>query len=68
MIVKKHGGIEYIECPKCGYNNERKRFQFFGTCLRCNHIMDGKIYLKRLLYITKRRKERDEQKKRNRIY
>lgn len=36
----------YITCDKCGYNNLKKRFEGFGTCLRCNKILDKKTYFK----------------------
>lgn len=50
MKDKEWFNSKYIVCPKCGYNNERKRFSFYGTCLRCNEIMDKKIYLKHLMW------------------
>lgn len=34
----------YITCPKCSYNNERGRFNQFGTCLKCGEILDQKTY------------------------
>ena len=43
MFINKH----FIKCPHCGYNNEIRRFQNYGTCLRCHKVMDEKIYLKR---------------------
>ncbi len=36
----------YITCKHCGYNNLKKRFSAFGTCLRCNAIIDKKTYFK----------------------
>lgn len=39
----------FVICPICGYNNEKKRFSLYGRCLRCNEIIDKKIYLKRLM-------------------
>ena len=35
---------KYITCPKCSYNNERGRFNQYGTCLKCGEILDQKIY------------------------
>lgn len=40
----------FVKC-ECGYNNEKKRFENYGTCLRCGKILDKKIYLARLLKI-----------------
>lgn len=34
----------YITCPECSYNNERGRFNQFGTCLKCGAILDQKVY------------------------
>lgn len=58
--IKKIQDTIYIVCPKCGYNNEKKRFQLFGYCLRCNHIIEQKIYLRRLLYLSKRRRDNEQ--------
>lgn len=69
-MKKNFKKLEFVVCPKCGYNNEKKRFGFFGSCLRCGLIIDKKIYLKKLLYLNKRRNyEREEQeRKRFTIY
>lgn len=41
----------FIVCPFCGYNNEAVRcINKYGTCLRCNKIIDKKAYLKRKLW------------------
>lgn len=55
---KRH--LDFVVCQYCGYNNERKRFNFYGTCLRCHKIMDQKIYLKRLLWQANNRKYLEE--------
>lgn len=34
----------FITCPVCGYNNERKRNNQYGTCLKCGAILDDKTY------------------------
>ena len=34
----------YIMCPNCKYNNERGRFNQFGTCLKCGKILDKKTH------------------------
>lgn len=36
----------FITCDECGYNNEKTRFQAFGTCLRCGKVLDDRIYFK----------------------
>ena len=36
----------FITCDKCGRNNERRRFELFGTCLYCGKVLDEKIYFK----------------------
>ena len=59
---KKRNWCEFVVCPKCGYNNEPKRFNSYGTCLRCHQIVNPKIYLKRKLWEAKygkRLKEED---------
>lgn len=48
-FVKKH----YVTC-ECGYNNAKRRFVLYGTCLRCGKILDKKAYLKRII-LDKRR-------------
>ena len=50
MAKKFWKWTDFIECPYCGYNNESKRFQSYGTCLRCHRIIDKKIYLKRKIW------------------
>lgn len=40
----------FIVCPKCGYNNEKKRNVLYGKCLRCGEVLDKKTYLRYLLY------------------
>ena len=47
---RKKQAVEFIVCPFCGYNNESRRFAFYGTCLRCHKIIDKKIYLKRRIW------------------
>lgn len=43
----------YITC-ECGYNNEKHRFENYGTCLRCGRVLDPKKYLMKLLKIKNR--------------
>ena len=56
----------FLTC-KCGYNNERKRLENFGTCLRCGEIIDEKSYFKRKvmgdLYGKKKRNKRESTRK-----
>lgn len=48
----------FIVCPHCGYNNEEQRLiNKYGTCLRCNKIVDKKAYLKRRLWEANHRKQ-----------
>lgn len=35
---------KYITCDKCGYNNEKSRFLQYGKCLKCDTILDQKVY------------------------
>lgn len=50
MIPRKEFMEElYVTCPKCGYNNKKKRLENFGTCLLCNEILDSKLYFKVML-------------------
>lgn len=53
VIFRKDVHINFVECPKCGYNNYKDRFNLYGTCLRCHSIIDKKIYLKRKLWESK---------------
>jgi len=47
MRISKDKMMErYIVCDKCGYNNEKERFQAFGTCLKCKKILDKRIYFR----------------------
>ena len=59
---------EYVVCPFCGYNNEKERFTYFGTCLRCNKIIDKKLYLKRRIYESQRKELKYRERKRFDIY
>lgn len=36
----------FVTCDKCGYNNHKKRFESFGTCLHCGKILDNRAYFK----------------------
>lgn len=36
----------FVTCKWCGYNNERGRFNQYGTCLKCGRILDEKTYFK----------------------
>ena len=53
---------EYITCDECGYNNKKKGFEAFGTCLRCGNILDDKIYFKAQLFKISMRKSRTQGK------
>lgn len=55
MEEKKIKKEFFVVCQFCGYNNKYKRFQIYGTCLRCHKIIDPKIYLKRKLWEAKNR-------------
>lgn len=52
----------FLECPYCGYNNERQRFYRYGTCLRCHKILDKKVYLKRVMWEEKTKRRIKEEK------
>lgn len=54
---------EFVTCEKCGYNNKRKRFEAFGTCLRCGEILDGKTYFKAQMFRISMRKSRIQGKR-----
>lgn len=49
--ISKEKFIEdrFITCDKCGYNNEKDRFQAFGTCLHCGKVLDDKVHFKATL-------------------
>lgn len=47
--IKRFVSERFVTCKYCGYNNEKKRIENYGTCLRCKNIIDGKSYLKRKL-------------------
>lgn len=51
----------FIVCGKCGYNNEKHRFQHYGFCLRCKNVMDERLFFKYQLWLNskKRSKSRD---------
>lgn len=36
----------FVTCDECGYNNQKDRFQAYGTCLHCNKVLDDKVYFK----------------------
>lgn len=52
--------LNFVVCKFCGYNNEKNRFQNYGTCLRCHKIIDPKIYLRRKLWESKHRRYIEE--------
>lgn len=54
-MYSKHEKVKFIICPYCGYNNEFFRFQNYGTCLRCDNIIDKKVYLKHKLDLANRK-------------
>lgn len=41
--------VRFTTCKYCGYNNFKKRLENYGTCLRCNRVIDEKSYFKRKL-------------------
>jgi len=43
---KKFIEDNFITCDDCGYNNQKDRFQAYGTCLRCNKVLDNRVYFK----------------------
>ena len=47
--IKRFVNERFVTCKYCGYNNEKRRLENYGTCLRCRKIIDGKSYLKRKL-------------------
>lgn len=47
--IKRFVSERFVTCKYCGYNNEKKRLENYGTCLRCRKIIDGKSYLRRKL-------------------
>ena len=53
-VIDKFVKDNYITC-ECGYNNEKHRFENYGTCLRCGKILDDKIYIYSLLRKKNRR-------------
>jgi len=36
----------FVTCDECGYNNEKERFQAFGTCLHCGKVLDDRIHFR----------------------
>ena len=44
--TKQFVSERYVTCS-CGYNNEKGRLRFFGTCLRCGKILDERVNFKR---------------------
>ena len=59
-MKSKHKFIEdlYIHCDECGYNNEKIRFNAFGTCLHCGKVLDERVYFKAQLIRKSIRKAR----------
>lgn len=52
----------YITCDKCNYNNLKRRFENYGTCLRCGKVLDKKVYFKAKLSRISRSKYRSRSK------
>lgn len=52
-FIKKN----YITCENCGYNNERARFNQYGTCLKCGKVLDQKTYF--MIQMKKRIKDNE---------
>lgn len=46
--TKEFVSERYVTCS-CGYNNEKGRLKFFGTCLRCGKILDEKANFKKMI-------------------
>ena len=43
--VKLFKDTIYLKCGYCGYNNERKRLEFYKRCLNCNRPLgDKKVF------------------------
>lgn len=45
----------FVVCDKCGYNNEKYRFQKYGTCLRCKHVIDERLHFKHQLWLASKK-------------
>jgi len=56
----------YITCNECGYNNLKRRFENYGTCLRCGKILDKKVHFKAELGRLARRTCRSRTRKASR--
>lgn len=54
-IYERSRRLKFVVCKYCGYNNEFYRFRNYGTCLRCNKIIDEKVYLKTKLDLANRK-------------
>lgn len=52
----------FITCDECGYNNEKDRFQAFGTYLHCGKILDSRVYFKATLSRMVRKNPRSRRK------
>lgn len=48
--VKDKNYPDWVVCPKCGYNNHPNKVKFYGTCLRCNEVLDEKAKFKNDMY------------------
>lgn len=68
VVVFKTGDVSVI-CPECGYYNKITGIKKYGTCKRCQYVIDGRV---KFLYeidklinfrIRERRKKREERKK-----
>jgi predicted Zn-ribbon and HTH transcriptional regulator len=35
-----------IQCSNCGYNMKKEYVKVYGSCLRCENIMDEKAFFK----------------------
>lgn len=72
MMKSRHKFIEelFITCDTCGYNNEKSRFEAYGTCLGCGKILDNKIYFKAQMrkQAFKNPRVRDKNKTRAMLY
>ena len=61
MKIKKDKIMDrYITCDGCGYNNEKKRFEAFGTCLSCGKVLDERTYFKAQMVKRSIRKARTQ--------
>lgn len=42
---------KFIKCPNCNYINQKEMIMKFGTCKRCNCVLDAKAKYKYEMYV-----------------